>query len=259
MVIRAALCMVLLAAAAPAQWKRYAYTPQGGIDSPPAHDLEYFKVHPCSRSDRKDRLTYCEEPPSKAELDRRAGTRTNLRVAGRIGDFTVYDLEYFFGSDYPGPHMRSVLVEAAGHEFHEILFQESSVSLSTLFPTEIVKAGEQHLIRVKYDDGGMYHYIDEHYFVMLDGVAVLLDFDPVERAAGEAVPNGMSAYQPASGFDFTSMTYSIGTEGPGPVISAKTGCCEGRVTVPFRIEKGLVVAGKAVFDPDWNPFGARRR
>lgn len=257
--IRAALCMVLFAAACPAQWKRYAYTPQGGMDSPPAHDLEYFKVHPCSRSDKKDRFTYCEEPPSKEELQRRAGTRTNLRVAGKICDFIIYDLEYFWGDEYPGPHMRSVLVETAGHEFHEILFQESSVSLSTLFPTEIVKAGEQHVIKVKYDDGGMYHAIDEHYFVMLDGVAVLLDFDPVIRAAEEVVPSGMTTYQPATHFDFASLIYSIGTEGPGPIVSAKTACCEGRVAVPFRIEKGLVVAGEAVFDPDWNPFGARRR
>jgi hypothetical protein len=258
MVIRAALCIILFAMACPAQWKRYADLVGGVNDSPPAHGLQYFKVDPCSRSDKEDRIADCEEPPSKAEVQRRAGTRTNLRVAGKIGDFTIYDLEYFRGLDYPGPHLRSVLVETPSHQFHEILVQERTVP-GTLFPTKIVKAGQEPVIGAKCDDGGMYHSVDEHYFVMLDGVAVLLDFDTVIHAAEAILPRGVFTYQPMTIFDFTSLMYSIGTEGPGPIISAKMGCCSGRVTVPFRVEKGIVLAGKAVFDPDWNPFGAKRR
>jgi len=250
MVIRAALCMVLFAAASPAQWKRYAETyERGGIDSPLAHDLQYFRVHPCSRSDKKDRFTYCEEPPSEAELQRRAQTRTNLRVVGKIGDFTIYDLEYFLGFDYPGPHMRSTLVETPGHQFHEIYIEES-LSGGTLFPTEILKAGQQPVIKLKYDDGGMYHIVIESYFVILDGVPVLLSFGPVERAAEEAVPDGMRTYQPASGVNFTSLVYSIGTERLDANVGPKVACCDGQVTVPFRIEKGLVVAGKAEYSPE---------
>lgn len=258
MVIRVALCMVLFAAAVPAQWKRYSETfGGGGTDAPPAHDLQYFKVHPCSRSDKKDRIADCPSHPSEEELQWRASTRTEPRIAGKIGDFTVYDLEYFLDGGAPGPQMRSVLVETSSRQFHEVLFQEST-TLGTLFPTEILKAGQQLVIKVKYDDGGNYHFINERYFVMLDGVAVLLDFGPVIRAAEEALPSGFSTYQPATEFDFKTLMYSIATVGPGG-IGSKIDCCVGRVTVPFRIEKGLVVAGKAVFDPDWNPFDARRR
>lgn len=243
---RVALCLIVFAAASPAQWKRYAETPQGGADSPPAHDLQYFKVHPCSRSDKKDRFTQCEEPPSKEEIQWRAAMRTNLRTAGKIGEFTIYDLEYFFDSDYPGPQMRSVLVETPSHQFHEILVQED-VAVGTLFPTEILQAGKRPVIKVKHDDGGMYHGVDEHYFVMLDGVAALLDFDPVIHAAEAVLPSGVVAYQPATEFNFTSLTYSVETEGPGTIMSPRMACCSGSVTVPFRIEKGLVVAGNAVY------------
>ncbi len=180
MVIRVALCMVLFAAACPAQWKRYAETyERGGIDSPLAHDLQYFRVHPCSRSDKKDRFTYCEEPPSEAETPTAGSDPHEPPIVGKIGDFTIYDLEYFLGFDYPGPHMRSTLVETPGHQFHEIYMQES-LSGGTLFPTEILKAGQQPVIKLKYDDGGMYHIVIESYFVILDGVRGAADFGPVD-------------------------------------------------------------------------------
>jgi hypothetical protein len=242
--------MVLLAAAAPAQWKRYAETYQGGgTDSPPTHSLQYFRVHPCSRSDKKDRFTYCEEPPSEAEIQRRVQTRTNLRVVGEIGEFTIYDLEYFLGVSEPGPDMKSVLVETPGHQFHEILVQEGSYP-GILFPTEIVKAGQQPVIKARYEDGGMDRTSIERYFVILEGVAMLLDFGPVGRAAEQAVPSGSRTYNPSQVFDFTSLTYSVGTELEGRNVIPRMACCDGRVDVPFRIEKGTVVAGKAEYTPE---------
>lgn len=256
MAIRAVLCLILLAAASPAQWKRHVETlERGRVDSPPARDLDYFKVDPCSRSDKSDQFTPCEEPPSEEEIQRRAQTRTDLRVVGKIGSFTVYDVEYFFALDYPGPHMRLTLVEAPGHRFHEICIQEKLPS-GTLFPTKIFQAGKQPVLSLTYDEGGMYHNLVERLFAISGGVAVLLDLGPVVRAAEGALPQGMGQFQ--SAFDFKSLVYSIGTERLDAKAGLKVACCEGRIEVPFRIEKGIVVAGKAQYIPEWPPGSGKR-
>jgi hypothetical protein len=242
MVIRAALCMLLIAAAVPAQWKRYSESDEpGAVDSPPAHDLRYFRVDPCSRNDEKERFGYCEPD---GETQRWARTRTNLRTVGKIGDFTIYDLEYFLDIGYPGPHLRSVLVETPGHLFHEIYLQESLSGV--IFPTEILKAGQQPVIKVKWDDNGNCHIVYEKYFVILGDVAALLSFGPAIRAAEKALPRGKRTYQPMSEFNLKSLVYSIGTERVD-AIGQKVACCDGHISVPFRIEEGLVVAGKAEF------------
>ena len=90
------------------------------------------------------------KPPSEAEIQRWARTRTNLRIVGKIGDFTIHEVEYFLDIGYPGPHLRSVLVETPGHVFHEIYLQESLSGV--IFPTEILRAGQQPVIKVKWDD-----------------------------------------------------------------------------------------------------------
>jgi len=243
MVIRVALCMVLFAAACPAQWKRYSESDEpGAVASPPAHDLGYFDLDPCSRNDEKERFGYCEPD---GETQRWARTRTNLRIVGKIGDFTIHELEYFLDIGYPGPHLRSVLVETPGHVFHEIYLQESLSGV--IFPTEILRAGQQPVIKVKWDDNGNYHIVYEKYFVILDGAAVLLDFGPAIRAAEKAVPMGDRTYQPMSEFNLKSLVYTIGTERLDANIGQKVACCNGHISVPFRIEKGLVVAGRAEF------------
>jgi hypothetical protein len=87
----------------------------------------------------------------------------------------------------------------------------------------------------------------EKYFVILDGAAVLLDFGPAIRAAEKAVPMGDRTYQPMSEFNLKSLVYTIGTERLDANIGQKVACCNGHISVPFRIEKGLVVAGRAEF------------
>jgi hypothetical protein len=101
-------------------------------DSPPAHDLAYFRVDPCSRSDPNDRVLQCGQQPTPMELNQRLKTRTKLRVVGKVGAFTIYDLLYFFSTGRPDPGMRSVLIETAPNQFHEIHVRDRT-SWGTLF------------------------------------------------------------------------------------------------------------------------------
>jgi hypothetical protein len=116
------------------------------------------------------------------ELKRQSKTRTKMRIVGKMGAFTIYDLEYFFSFNVTSPGMRSVLVETAPNQFHEIHVRDSS-GFATLYPTRILVAGWQSVIKVKFDDGGNYRFVYEDYFVIKDGEAVLLDFEPVFQAA----------------------------------------------------------------------------
>jgi hypothetical protein len=152
-------------------------------DSPPAHRPSYFQVDPCARSDPKDRFLQCVTgtPPPTAEPPQ--NIRTELREVGDIGSFAVYDLVYFNGEDTGETkpvQLRSVLVKVGPDSFREVHVQEA---LGAVLPTEIMQVGQQRLIEVKPEDGGMYHIVYEDYFILTSGGLQHLDFGPVIAAA----------------------------------------------------------------------------
>jgi hypothetical protein len=249
MLVRYALCLIGVATSALAEWTRHVTMPHGAFsDSPPAHSLAYFRAHPCARSDPKDRFLQCNQHPSAAELARQLRMQAKVRRVGKVGTFTIYDLEYFFDGDELGPGLKSVLVQTAPNQLHEIRVQGNQPQ-GTFFPTEILAVGQQLLVKVKWDDGGNYHIVYEDYFAILKSGALLLDFKPVFQAASEVTPSDMITYQPMSHYDFKSLVFNIATE-KRDVVGRKVACCQGRVEVPFRIDQGRVVVGEAKYFPD---------
>jgi hypothetical protein len=120
----------------------------------------------------------------------------------------------------------------------------------TLFPTEILNVGQQSLLKVKFDDGGVYHIVYEDYYVISQDSALLLDFEPVLQAVSKVLPRDMVAWQPTSRFDVATLLLEIRAEKRDANMSPKVACCEGRVEVPFRIERGRVIAGEAKYFPE---------
>jgi len=243
MLLRVALCVIVIATTASAQWKRFVHMPHGEwSDAPPAHNLAYFRLDPCLRSDAKDRILQCGVERSKT-------IHTDLSFVGKIGPFTVYDLEYILNEGDAGSRVRSVLIETGPDQLHEIHVR-GNIPLGTLFPTEVLDAGQQSLLKVKFDDGGIYHIVYEDYYVISQDGALLLDFEPVLEAASKVLPPDMVTWQPTSRFDFVSSLFEIRTEKKDASVGLKAACCEGRVEVPFRIERGRVIAGEAKYFPE---------
>ena len=164
-------------------------------------------------------------------------------MVGKIGAFTVYDLEYF-GGDEPAPFLRSVLVETARNRLHEIHLWEI-LSGGELYPSEILHAGKQPILAVRSYEGNMYYIVDEEYFIISADGVLLLDFEPVMEAAGAVIPADRSTHPGAWEYDFQSMVFQAQTE---PNLTGLV-CCDGHVEVPFRIEQGRVIAGKATYFP----------
>jgi hypothetical protein len=245
MALRAVLCVILTAATASAQWKRYGTSLMGGwaTDSPPAHDLSYFRSDPCSRTDTKARVSWCCQFGS-LERKERPEAHTNLRIVGKIGVFTIYDLEYL-GDDESAPFMRSVLVQTAPGQFHEIHLQEV-MSLGTLYPSEMVSAGRQAILAVRSYDGNMFHILDENYFSILPSGPVLLDFAPVLEAAERVLPADKKIF-PRPQYDFGSLVMRVETERRDA--SAQAEGCSGHIIVPFRVEQQRVISGTATYFP----------
>ena len=245
MVGRCVVSLILLVQVTFGGWRRQIYMPQGTwSDAAPARALPYFRVSPCARSDQKDRVVQCALNVQVEEL---SNTTTKLRYVGSVGELRAYDLFYFANrKENEEPYMRSVLVGTTLNLLHEVLVQTNG-PLGAVFPTKILQVGEQSIIKVKSDDGGIYHFVHEDYFVVVDGVALLLDFGPAFQAADRSVPKGMQTWQPASEFNFKRMVYVIGTE---PFNSPpKISCCNGRIEVPFQIEPGRISAGHGNFFP----------
>jgi hypothetical protein len=258
MPIRCGLVLTLLSMAGHAQWIRYV---SGQLDSPPPHDLAYFRVHPCLRSEGPRRVIEgCGLPPSQAsELSSR--TYTKLNVAGHIGAFTIFDLQYYFnGPEDPGnpaqSDARSVLVQTGPDQFHEIHVMENTNG--TMIPSQIVrKTAGYSILRVRCNDNGMYRLFDEQFFAISATGVVYLDFSAVYEAAKQVVPENMATYQAMCGLDFRAMTFYIWTERTDVNAGPKVACCLGKAEVPFTIRQERVVAGKARYIPGVRPVPFR--
>ncbi len=254
MLLRVFVCIALLGTTAFAEWQRQVSTNKGTwTDSPPPQSLAYFRGHPCTRPNT-DRMVYDAEcnwgvggATTPAELEFRARSHNNLRLVGKIGRFTIYDLEYF------GPDedlwFRSVLVEDAPNQLHEIRVQQKVTDTSKLIASEIVHLGQQEILRIQFHDGGKYTGVQEEYFTLDPQGASSFDFKPVFEAAGKVVPEGMFLWAGASKFDFASLTWQGGTEKSDANVGANVACCVGTVTVVFRLVDGRIVATSAKYDP----------
>jgi hypothetical protein len=193
--------------------------------------------------------------PSAAELEDRAKTHTDLRLVGRIGTITIYDLEYFLGGSPWGDDfdpnqgradMRSVLVETAPGQFHEILV-DTNVG-GTIYPSFLVDVRPQKVLGTIDDAGGMYHPLYQRYFVVSENTFHLLDFAPVLEAASKAIPTNMMILGPTEKYDFGKLEWEAGTESLDGVIN-KVNCCPGRVRVTFRLDGGRVIPTGASYKP----------
>jgi hypothetical protein len=251
----------LLGPAAFGQWPRYIHALKSyndPPDSPPTHPLAYFRADPRSRPN-SDVLCAALElcipsatqgpPPTQSELEERARTHTDLRLVGTLGGLSVYELDYFLAGGDGSLDLRSVLVETVPDQFHEIHVQEKTSPLSTVYPSEIVGREPVRVLKTKYDDGGNYHFVHEDYFTISKRGAHLIDFKPIYEAAEKAVPGDMAIYQPTEAFDFGKLLWTAQTEKRDANIGPKVACCEGRVSVTFRVDGGIVVPGAAKYEP----------
>jgi hypothetical protein len=228
------------------QWVRRIELGINWSDSPPPHSLAYFRLDPCRRTGVSDRriLTECDwpsgQPPKRV---------AKVNEVGSGGWFSVYEVEYFSDDDDSQVAMRSVLVRTAPGQFREIHLA-SNMPHGTLYPVKLLHAERQPVLKVAFDDGGIYHIRNEEYYVVLPTGPLELNFESVYRAAKAAAPSGKTTYQPASHFDFNRMVFHIQTEASEAHIGAKVACCEGHIEVPFQIEKTTAIAGKGNYFAD---------
>jgi hypothetical protein len=232
-----------------ASWQRYAYTAKGYYsDIAPAHFRSYFLVHPCLRGDPEGGLIKCpaQKAPSEA-----FNARTELLEVGKIGDFSVFDLNYYFADqDHPrdAPGMRSVLIQTGPDQFQEILAIEAFGEMPLgVGASAIFQAGSGQILRAITRESGYREPPFEIYFALFDEGAVQLDFDGLPYAAQSAIPDGKGKIWPLSAkFDFPSLTWTVGVKGEGENVT----CCQGSVTVAFRIERTeTVVPTGAKYEP----------
>lgn len=236
--------LVLLAETAQGEWKRYFFGPEvrGVSDSPPAHRLDYFRTHPCERS--KESFQFCDSKPSR----NRKPPETQVRILGRVGPWSVHEISYTYSDDVDETlthHMSSVLVETATDELHEVFNSGVFYELSSMFPAKLFLHGQTAILATDFDDGGNYHYVHEHFFVIDKEGVTLLDFAPVEAAAETVVPSGQVMYQPTTQYDFVKHVFRISTERSDLKGGYKVGCCDGSIEVPFEVVGTKVVPGKA--------------
>jgi hypothetical protein len=249
------LILLVLLAASPVSgaWERFVASHGPKTDSPAAHSLAYFRLDPCLRRDEKRFIKECPQGLASTASDF-PRPRTKLHLAGRIGRFAIYDLDTYFDNPYEPPDTvgrKSILVQSGPNEFHEIYVAQGVALGSRLYPTEIVLAGRRKIVVSRNNDGGHNSSDFQIAFVILADGCRHLDFEPAFEAARKAVPKGKQLWFNDLHYDLAAMVVKCGTNQDG---LGNVGCCEGEVTVTFRIdESGAVVATGATFNPDAPP------
>jgi len=243
------LCLLLGQALALAQWTRRLNMNHGSwTDYSPARDLAYFRVDPCLRTDPADRFLQCSRKPTEEQLQHMHKTRTELRFIGKVGSFTIYDVEYYFHQrPFPEPGVKSVLVEESPDKVHEIYAQES-FPMETIFPTEIRRVGKEWVIRVTSQQVALDRSIGENCFTISRQGVTYLDLEPIYEAAKKAVPAGSQLFLRAREIDWRVPKFRVLTTNRQG--NAAQDCCTGRLELPFTIENGRVVIGKPAYFSD---------
>jgi hypothetical protein len=248
-----ALMCALTAPGMAAEWKRHFANGAlaGTWDIPPARPLSYFRVHPCSRSDQEDRIIPCPNQPTAEDLAARAKTRVEIKHAATIGRFRIYDIDYYFARQLiKGPHLRSVLAQTGKDEFHEIYIAELQDPQAVLSPSAVVYMGSLPLLQEHFTNGGMYGNFYEDYFAITDGALAEVNFDAVYDTPGALLPPDKIAWDSTARFDFSNLTWSVLA---ADAEKGRMGCCTGKVTVRFKIERNQPVVTDSKYEPEDTP------
>lgn len=226
-----------------AAWERYVGTPIADwTDEPSPHALSFFVGNSCIARSPTGRLSKCGK------------TRTKLHLIGRISNVTVYDLNYYADNSYEPPDAvdaKSILVQSAPGVFHEIYHRARTQIDAALPAIRLVLVGSDWILEATYGVSGMHRSEETHFFSVGEQGTKLLDTGPLIRAAYKVLPEDSVIWMPTSGLSFRARTWGAGTEpkiltGGGPKIS----CCNGRVTVGFKLENGDFVVTSATYVRD---------
>lgn len=233
--LRAIAVAVLLGTPVMAGWERCFPTEP---EDPPV--CEQAAAHP---------LAYFKAPPSSRDGTEKEKFHTKLVPIGNVDSFAVYDLEYYSddADDAGVPFAaESVLVQTATDEYHEIYATECCPPPGNLGRSAIVQGDGQNILVSSFWGGGAYEPGTVVYFVFGKDGPIRLDFTPVLEAALKVIPKDRSLWRMSDDIDFHSLVWSTETNKS----NLRVGCCDGSVTVPFRITAdGTVVPTNAEYNP----------
>ncbi len=235
--------MVWFALAANADWPRLVITPKGAdLDTPGAQSLKYFTEYPLLRDESGDFCYLCK-PEERLARAKEEKSRADLKLVGRIGRFSAYDIFYYFGDDQE-PAWKSIVVQTRPNSYQEIYHDQPSEGQPN--PSFLVHASKEPLLCVV-DNVYRWDAQEECFWFAVDGV-VRIDFTPIWKAAQKAAPAGRRVWECGlkAKTTFENMTLPVGIR-----YEENSRCCDkGVVNVRFKLDHGRVIVINAKFDPD---------
>ena len=230
--MRIAFLIALLTIPAAAEWQRHVYTPKGEtFDAPPPHPLSYFTQYPSLRDEDHDFCYLCSPEKSLAVAKQRRD-RAEVKLVGRVRDFEVYDVFYFF-DEKAEPDWKSILVKIQPDQYREIWHYQRSEG--RIWPSYLVRVGNETLLGLQ-DDCYKQDIIQEYYWFGKDG-PVPIDLSLIWKAAEAVVPEATTAWHEYDGrTDLPAGRITVGLIRK-PVWQC---CTQGVIEVNFELNNGQV-------------------
>jgi len=148
----------------PGPWKRHVMTAKGDwFDAPPPHALAYFTDSPASLDESGDFCYLCTPEKRLAEAKAAKGPRAEVRLVGKIGTFSVYDVYYRFQSE-GSVDWKSILVKTGANIFREIYHCQPTQVDARALPSVLIRIGNEVLLRARYLVGGNKGMVEDDYY-----------------------------------------------------------------------------------------------
>jgi hypothetical protein len=235
----------VLALPAFGQWNRYGSSGKGemgGIADP--HPLAYFTREALVRDVDSGQVGcgYCT-PVERAKM--RAEGRTEISKVGKIGDYAVYDVLYYFDPSDATAGAKTILVQTGPNQFREIFYLGNTGWPSNPGKTRIVGDTPQDQMLWTGAGYGLMGMTVDYQLWVGDGMSVRMDFKAVAAAEAATMKSAGIARQQPWNRQMPLPTF----ESRGYALVSHLPAGDGYVDVTFTIDQGKAIVTGTSYTP----------
>lgn len=246
--MRIVLSLLLLCECSRGEWVRRVSTVYGeSTDAAVARPLEYFQLDALLRDDRAGEMCAKCSVAEKTAMRKKYWVEARVRVVGEVGGVTISDVwNCPVGEPDEKCGAKSIVVRTK-EGYREILYYIRPQVDGRIYPSFLVKAGEETVLGAREFVGGNRGLMTEFYFWFDSAGAHEVDYRALwKEVASVPLPEGVRLY----GIQFVDFDGQVSFPAgrvrvPLREVGAARCCAEGGVEVDFRLERGrLIPTGK---------------
>ncbi len=165
----------------PGPWKRHVMTPKDRwFDKPEPHPLAYFTAYPALLNESGDFCYLCTPEKKLAAAKAAKEPRAEVRLVGKIGTLSIYDVYYRFQSE-GSVDWKSILIKTGPDSYREIYHCEPTQVDARALPSVLIRVGREVMLHSQYFVGGNKGMVEDDYYSFRPNGPIRVDLPKVPK------------------------------------------------------------------------------